>query len=89
MWYADNKINRSWSLVTAALGLNCRNPVACLDENTRSDVYPVLAYFYLLANTTFKGCSLVSNTLNKVKCNEKQLNEIFNPLSDTVQTDRL
>lgn len=70
-------------------GIELSKPCCIMDENTRSDVYPVLAHFYLQANTTFKGCSLVSNRLNKVKYNEKQLNEIFNPLSDTVWTDRL
>jgi hypothetical protein len=70
-------------------GIELSKTRCVMDENTRSDVYPVLALFYLRVNTNFKGCSLVSNRLNKVKCNEKQLNEIFNPLSDTVRTDRL
>ena len=58
-----------------------------MDENTRSDVHPILAEFYLQADTTFKGCSLVSDRLNKLKYNEIKLNEIFKPLSDTVRTD--
>jgi len=69
-------------------GIELSKPCCIMDENTRSDVYRVLAHFYLQANTNFKGYSLVSNRLNKVNYSEKQLNEIFNPLSDTLRTDR-
>ena len=38
-----------------------------MDKNMRFNVFSVLADFYLYTDTTFKGNSLVSDVLNKMK----------------------